>query len=105
MKKICLGLLLGAIAGILDIIPMIAQKLTLDAVLSAFSFWAIAGLFIAASDIRLKGALKGIAVSMLMLVPLAVIIGWKEPASLVPIAILNLVFGFLLGFLIDKYGK
>jgi hypothetical protein len=105
MKRIQLGILLGIIAGIIDVVPMIIQKLTWDANLSAFTFWIIVGFFIATININLKGALKGITVSLLLLAPLTFIIGWQEPISLIPITIINLVLGSLLGFLIDKYGR
>ncbi|MBU4245423.1 hypothetical protein L6303_06275 [archaeon] len=105
MDRIHLGILLGAIAGIIDVIPMLLQNLTWDANLSAFSFWIAAGFFIAVSDIKLKGALKGVAVSLVLLIPLAFIIGWKEPASLIPVLIMNLILGSSLGMLIDKFSK
>jgi len=43
MKKIYLGLLIGALAGIIDIIPMWLQKLSWDADLSAFVMWLVEG--------------------------------------------------------------
>jgi len=105
MKKIQLGILLGITAGIIDVIPMIIQKFTWDANISALTFWVVAGFFIATTKISLKGFLKGIVVSMLLLIPLSFIIGWKEPTSLIPIVIMNLILGSSLGFLIDRYGK
>mgnify|MGYP001571239609 CR=1 FL=1 len=105
MEKIRLGILLGICAGIIDVIPMLAQNLTLDANLSAFSLWAVSGFLIATSEIRIKGALKGIVVSFLVLLPSAILIGWKEPLALVPIGVMALILGSLLGYLIEKYGK
>ena len=37
MKKIKIGLLLGMVAGVIDVIPMIMQNLTWDANISAFT--------------------------------------------------------------------
>ena len=105
MDRIQLGVLLGAIAGIIDVVPMLLQNLTWDAALSAFSFWVVAGLFIAVSEIKIRGALKGVTVSLVMFVPLAFIIGWKEPISLMPILVMTLLLGSLLGIFIDKYSK
>lgn len=105
MKKTRLGIILGIIAGIIDVIPMIIQKLTWDANISAFTFWITAGFFIATTNIKLKGALKGITISLILLIPLTVIIGWQEPMNLIPVIIMNLILGAGLGFLIDKYGK
>lgn len=105
MEKTRLGILLGAAAGIIDVLPMLAQGLPWDANLSAFSLWVVSGFFIATVGIPLKGAPKGIIISALVLLPAAMLIGAKEPLSLVPIAIMTLILGALLGFAIEKYGK
>ena len=105
MKKTQLGILLGSIAGIIDVIPMLIQKLTWDANLSAFSMWVVVGFFISSIHLKIKGIFKGILVSFLVLLPSAFIIGWKEPFSLIPIGIMTLILGSLLGFLIDKFGR
>ena len=105
MKKIRLGLLLGLVAGIIDVVPMILMGLTWDANFSVFAFWVVAGFFISATDMRLRGALKGLVISLVLLVPLAFLIGWHDPVSLLPILAMNVVLGSSLGFLIDKYGK
>ncbi len=105
MRKIIFGLILGVLAGIIDLIPMLIQKLTWDANLSAVSLWIVSGALIATSNIKLNGALKGILVSFLVLIPCAFIIGWQKPISLVPIAVMTLILGAILGYLIEKFGK
>lgn len=105
MTKIKLGILLGTFAGIVDAIPMVFQKLTLDAILSAFFFWIISGFFIASINLKIKGVLKGIFISFLVLLPSAILIGWKEPISLIPISLMTLFLGSALGYFIDKSGK
>jgi len=102
MTKTTKGILLGALAGIIDLIPMIFQGLTLDADLSAFSLWVISGFLIANTKLTLKSPLKGMVISLLVLFPSAVLIGWQEPLSLIPITIMTLVLGSVLGYLIDK---
>lgn len=103
MGKIKFGIMLGIIAGIIDVIPMIFQSLTWDSNISAFVFWVVAGFFIATTNIRLKGAIKGISISLLLLLPLAFIIGSQDPIVLLPIIVMNLILGSLLGFFIDKH--
>jgi hypothetical protein len=105
MKKITLGILLGILAGIIDLIPMLMQKLTLDANLSAFSLWVISGFLTASSNLKINKIIKGILISFLVLIPCAFIIGWEEPISLIPIIIITLILGGVLGFLIEKFGK
>ena len=105
MRKIYFGLLLGLIAGVIDVIPMILQGITWDANLSAFAFWIIAGFMIATSNLQLKPVLKGIVVSFLVLIPVLVMVAWSEPFSLIPICIMALILGSSLGYFIDRFAN
>jgi len=105
INKQILGIILGFIAGIIDVIPMIAQGLTWDANLSAFSMWVVIGFFIASVDMKVNAILKGIIIALLVLLPLTFIIGWYEPLSLIPIFIMTIVLGGLLGFVFNKIYK
>jgi hypothetical protein len=102
MKKIKIGILLGVVAGIIDVIPMIIQNLTWDANISAFTMWIVVGFLIATIDIKINSIIKGILTAFLVLLPTAILIGWKEPVSLIPIAIMTIILGGLLGFSIKK---
>jgi CHASE2 domain-containing sensor protein len=103
MKKQVIGIILGSIAGIIDVIPMVIQKLTWDANISAFTMWVVVGFLVATVDLKIKPVFKGILIAILVLSPSAILIGWKEPASLIPIMVMTLVLGSLLGFFINKY--
>ena len=102
MNKIKLGIILGIVAGIIDVIPMVFQKLTWDANLSAFTFWIVAGFFISTTNLEMKSPVKGIMISLILLIPLAFIIGWQEPKNLIPIITMNVILGALLGYFIDR---
>ena len=104
MKKIALGITLGLLAGIIDLVPMLIQKLTWDSNLSALSLWIISGFLISTTNLKINSILKGIIISFLVLIPSAFIIGRKEPVSLLPIALMTLILGGLLGYLIEKLG-
>ena len=104
-NNIGLGLLLGVIAGTLDVIPMVLQGLTWDANISAFFLWVVSGFMLATSTLKLQPALKGIAIAFLCLLPSVFIIGWNDPFSLVPIGIMTLILGALLGFSYSKLAK
>lgn len=102
MKKPLVGLLLGAITGIIDMIPMIIQKLSWDANFSAFSMWVVVGFLLTMVDLKIRPFLKGVFIAFLVLLPSAILIGWKEPVSLIPISLMTIVLGGFLGFSIDK---
>lgn len=101
-NKIAIGLFLGVIMGILDVIPMIIQGLTWDANISAFFLWVVSGFMLATSNLKLQPTLKGIIIAFLCLLPSVFIIGWNDPFALVPIGAMTLILGALLGF---SYGK
>ena len=105
MKRVQVGIVSGVIAGVIDVIPMLIQKLTWDANLSAFSLWVVSGYLIAVTPLKLKASVKGIFISFLVLLPSAFLIGWREPVSLFPIIIMTSVLGSALGYMIDKYGR
>ena len=96
-KKYQFGLLLGSIAVIIDVIPMVIQKLTWDANISAFSMWVVIGFLISISKLNVKPIFQGIIISFSVLLPSAILIGWKEPMSLLPIFIMTLIISSLLG--------
>jgi hypothetical protein len=101
-NNIVVGLLLGIVMGVIDVIPMMLQGLTWDANLSAFFLWIVAGFMLATSDLKLRPILKGNVIAFLCLLPSVFIIGWHDPISLVPIGIMTLILGSVLGF---SYGK
>jgi hypothetical protein len=102
MKKIKIGIVLGIIAGLIDIIPMIIQNLTWDANISALTMWIVVGFLISAVDLKINSIAKGILIAFLVLLPSAILIGWKEPISLIPITVMTTILGGLLGFSIPK---
>lgn len=105
MKKNMVGVLLGAGAGLIDLIPMFLQGLTWDANLSAFFLWVVSGFMLATSNLQLPPILKGIIISFLCLLPSVFIIGWEDPVSLLPIFIMTLILGTFLGFVYGKLAK
>ncbi|MFH1448755.1 MAG: hypothetical protein ABIG39_07890 [Candidatus Micrarchaeota archaeon] len=101
-NKVLMGTLFGAVAGIIDVIPMVIQRLSWDANISAFVLWVVSGFMISTSNLQMKGWLKGLLISVLVLMPAAILIGAKEPISLVPIGIMTLILGSSLGHAIGR---
>jgi len=102
MSQTTIGILFGIIAGIVDICPMIFMKLPWTADLSAFSMWVIIGFFIAASNLKLNGILKGILISYLVLFPTAILIRQNNLMDLIPIIMTTFILGSVLGLMIEK---
>jgi len=104
-RKILLGTGLGIVAGIIDITPMFIQKLPMDSIISAFAMWVALGFIINTSALKINGVLKGLLLSFLVIIPTATLIASSEPVSLVPIGIMTVILGALLGFASDKIVK
>jgi len=104
-RKIFLGTIFGVIAGIIDIIPMVIQNLPIYSTLSAFSMWVVLGFIINTSALKINGVLKGLLLSFLVILPTAILIAQTEPISLIPISIMTVILGVLLGFISDKFVK
>ena len=97
MKKILTGISVGVVCGIIDVIPMILQKLPIDADLSAFSMWVVIGFLLSVTELKINGILKGLLISYVTIIPVAIIIGFKEPFTLIPIFVMTTILGSLAG--------
>jgi hypothetical protein len=100
MKRIIIGLIIGLIAGMIDVIPMFLQSMKWEAIIAAFLMWIIIGFFIATSDLKMKSIPKGIIISLLIMLPSSILIGWEEPLDLIPIFILTILLGGAAGYCI-----
>ncbi|HPT22279.1 MAG TPA: hypothetical protein PLR88_10060 [Bacteroidales bacterium] len=105
MKRILIGLVVGAFAGVIDMIPMVIRKLPVEAEISAFIMWIVAGFFVSTVDLKTNPLLKGIIVAVLVLLPCAILIGWNDPAALIPISLMTIVLGGLVGFSVNALSK
>jgi len=105
MKEIKVGFLLGLVAGFIDLIPMLLEKLTWDANISALSLWVIVGIFISTVEWKINSILKGVLISLMILLPTAILIAWKEPISIIPIVSMTIILGGLLGYSIRKINQ
>lgn len=101
-KKIVLSSLFGAIAGTIDVLPMMTQRIGWDGKLSAFTLWVVVGFLLGTSSLKLPAALKGILIAFLTLAPAAIIIGALQPPSLLPIGIMTLILGGCLGYAVER---
>ena len=98
MKNILLTLLIGCIAGIIDILPMIKMKLDKYAISSAFVFYFIMPFIIYNLKI-LENLwwLKGGLITFLLAIPTIIIVIKADKKSGLPIAIMSIVLGTAIG--------
>lgn len=95
--------MIGIIAGIIDIIPMIIQKLDKFAIISAFVHWIVLGILIAYVDFPLPLWLKGLVIAELSALPILVLV-WKDnPKSVIPIVMMSAILGIIVGIATAKF--
>ena len=104
-NKTKVGLIVGIIFGIVDIIPMILMKLTWDTLVSAFSMCVIGGFIISTSNLKLNNTFKGTLIFFLMAVPIMILVVAGSPQELIPMLITNLIIGSLMGYFIGRFGE
>ncbi|MCP4051178.1 MAG: hypothetical protein GY730_10795 [bacterium] len=103
MSKLIISLLIGVIAGIIDVIPMLIQKLDKYACISAFIHWMVLGIIISYIDLPMSNWLKGIIIAVLSALPIIVIVAKDDPKSILPILIMSIVLGAFVGITTGKF--
>ena len=98
MKNIIFTVLIGCIAGIIDILPMVKMKLDRYAIFSAFSFYFIIP-FIIFNIKFLENIwwLKGGLITLVLSIPTIIIISKADKKSILPITIMAIILGSLIG--------
>ena len=103
MKEIFIALSLGIVAGIIDIIPMIMQKLDKYANASAFTHWVALGLIIPFVSWDIAPWLKGFIIAELSAIPLLYLIVPKDKKALLPILVMSAVLGIGIAILGEMF--
>jgi len=109
-NRICKGLIIGVIFGILQIILLPLLKSELNSVFTigtALTFWGAVGIVVATTNINVKSPItKGILIALLLNLPWILYfadIGLNN--LLLPLAIMSVVFGGGIGYIDSKYNK
>ena len=103
MNNIFIAILIGLVAGTIDVIPMIIMKFEKSANLSAFVHYFALGLIIPFVDLNLEPWLKGIIISLLFALPIMIIVFPKDKKGIIPIFIFSLILGAGIGLAGAKF--
>ena len=98
MKEILLTLLIGLIAGIVDVMPMIKMKLDKYAISSAFIFYFIMPIIV--FNINLLNNLwwiKGGLVVFILAIPVIIIVSKADKKSVLPMSLTSIILGTCIG--------
>jgi len=103
MNKLIISILIGVIAGIIDVIPMIIQKLDKSANWSAFIHWVVLGIIISYIDMPITPWLKGLIIAELTAIPIIIIVAKGEFKAIIPIVVMSAILGVLVGITTAKW--
>lgn len=105
MNNILIAFLIGLSAAIIDVIPMIVQRIDKYACISAFIQWIVLGLIIPFVNWDISPWLKGLIIAELTALPIIVLVIAKEPKSIIPILIFSAILGISVGLAGAKFIK
>jgi hypothetical protein len=93
MNSILIALIIGIVAGLIDVTPMIIQKLDKTSNWSAFIHWVVLGLIIPFVHWDIQPWLKGLIIGELAALPIMIIVFPKDKKVLIPMALFSAVLG------------
>ncbi len=94
-----LTLLIGILAGVIDVLPMIKMKVDKYSCISAFLYYVIVPFVI--FGINWFGNLwwlRGGVVAILMAIPVIILVSKEDKKSPIAMAIMSIVLGSIIGF-------
>ncbi len=97
MNEILIALLIGIIAGTIDVIPMVIQKMDKYSNLSAFFHWVVLGLIIPFVSWNIAPWLKGLIIAEITAIPILLIVAPNDKKAIIPISIMSAILGIGVG--------
>lgn len=100
MREMLLILMLGIVAGLIDILPMIKMKLDKYSIASAFAFYLILPVVITKSMLfETIWWVRGGIIALLLVIPVVLIVSKDDKKAVGPMCIMSFVLGSLIGIL------
>lgn len=103
MNKLLSAITIGIFAGVVDVIPMLVQKIDTTSCLSAFVHWLVLGVLISYVRAPLPNWAKGGAIGFFSALSIVILVAQSDPTSVLPILMTSLVLGGLVGVLSGKF--
>jgi hypothetical protein len=98
MKDIIITIIIGIVAGIIDILPMLKMKQDKNSIASAFILYFLAPFIIYGSNLfGMAWWIKGAVITLAMALPVLLLIVKKEKNAIVPIVATAIILGSLIG--------
>ncbi len=103
MSKLVISLIIGGMAGIIDILPMVIQKIDRYSTISAFIHWVVLGIIISYIQIPFAPWLKGLIIAELSILPIIALVAKENKKSIIAILIMSAMLGIFVGVSTAKF--
>lgn len=103
MSKFIRAISIGVLAGVIDVVPMVLQKIDMYANASAFTHWVVMGIILSYLRTPLASWLQGLLIGELSVVPFILIVVKDSPGSVLPMVVMSAILGTLVGILSGKF--
>ena len=103
MNDFLIAIIIGLVAGLTDVTPMIIMKLEKVANISAFVHYFVLGLIIPFVGWDIAPWIKGIIISVLSALPVMIIVYPKDKKAIIPMIVFSLILGAGIGIAGAKF--
>lgn len=93
MNNLTIALIIGIVAGTIDVVPMLIQKLDKASCISAFFHYLALGLIIPFVHWGIQAWITGLLISILSAIPIIIIVYPKDKKAILPIAAFSVLLG------------
>lgn len=91
--NILIMFLLGLVAAVIDVTPMLIQKLDRSACVSAALHWIVLGFVIPSVEWSMLPWLKGVVLSLMLLLPVATLVFAQDKKAIIPMTVFSILLG------------
>ena len=103
MNRLAKSLLIGCVAGIVDVVPMLIMELPWRETGSAFIHWLGLGFIITHVSLSTAPWLKGVIIAVLAAIPILILISGQGFEAMGPIMVSSVILGAGVGWATGRW--
>ena len=103
MNDFLIAIIIGLIAGLIDTIPMMIQKLDKRDTISAFVHYFALGLIIPFVNWGITPWITGIVIALFTSIPIMIIVYPRDKKAIIPMIVFTLILGAGIGIVGAKF--
>lgn len=105
MPRTMTVIVVGLLAGLLDLVPLVLVNAPLFNMLSVMTFWLVTVFVMSQMTVLKNSSLNGLIVSLMLMLPLSLAVAATNPKDFVPMVSMALILGPVCGYCVEKMGK